>query len=698
MNRYKKVKNFILEEILFSLSFGQATSKDFEYIFSMCDDKNIYFQKILHYLQNNYEKILNYINTKITDETKRNEFIFELEKLLIFKNEKIFVNYLDKWFNSSNNDEIETIQNNIDKYMNSLINENKLNHKMIFYLLLINRLSHGKITEQDMFKKIFAKKFKEGNINSIILKGEELARKFIYKNKYDIDYFLSRKNNTETEDSELIVLFMLFLFFEECKKPENEQSILKKYLKYFSEFDLSKSIYSTFNQVCSKYYQQKIMKIEYYYDFLIQIINKSNDSQYIILTNFIDCILTLKENANLSKLNIQKFALYLKNVISSPEIEKTENTLINLFHALIIINHKYRKSIWKTCKDMFQTILNSSMTNKKLIFALIFFIKYYKINQKKESLKYMSDRLNIINEHNNMIELLLILIYVSRIRCKIKQGTHIHKWLNLIKDSKQNIQKLNEAVKEYNNSKYKDFFLMINGCNVDNSKTLMSQGNYNDKKGEMELDASYVNRVKITISDLRKAKDLIYKYKGFKKIAGNYQMLGIVILHTKHMLLDTKTKHVFLYNKYNQFWYYCNNKEFILNISINTYSENLTYIVLYFFLIENNFTTIQKRWEKFNRIENVRIFLPWEIKENIIWLEANDIKLSYEFVINYFKCDFESFDTLCQYIIESRHEPKIKSEEENNALQTIISFYNIEQKKKESNWTKKLLKLVKNYK
>ena len=239
---------------------------------------------------------------------------------------------------------------------------------------------------------------------------------------------------------------------------------------------------------------------------------------------------------------------------------------------------------------------------------------------------------------------------------------------------------------------------MINGCNVDTSKTLMSQGKYTDKKGEIQLDPSaYLNRVEIKISDLSKALDLIYKYKGFKKVDGNYQLLGIVILYTKYGFLETKTKHVFLYNKYNQFWYYCNNKEFILDISINTYSENLTNIVLYFFLIENNFTKIQTVWETFNHIENVRTFLPWEIKENIIWLEANDIKLSYEFLLNYFKCDFESFEKLCQFIIESRYEPKIKSEEEKNALKFIISFFK-EHKKIESNWTKKILKLVNNYK
>ena len=701
MKRHTKVNNLILEEILFSLSFGQATFKDFKYIFSICNTKNIYFQQILHYLQNNYDKILNDINNKITDESNRNEIISELEKLLMFKVDKIFFNYLDKWFNDSNNGEIETIQNNVDKYMNLLINKNKLNHKIIFYLLLINHLSHGKITDQDMLKQIFAKKFQEEKISLIISKGEKLAQKFNYK--HDVNYFLSIKHNTETEDSELIVLFMLFLFFEECKTTENKQSILKKYFKYFSEFDLSKSIYSTFNQVCSLYFEQKTMKIEYYYDFLIQIINKSNDltvsnneSQCIILTNFINCIIKINENANLSKLNLEKFALYLKDVISSPEIEKNENTLINLFRALMTINHKYKKLIWKTCKNMFQKLLNSSITNEKLLFTLTFFIKYYKINQKKESLKYISDRLSMINENNIKIEVLLILIYASQIRCKIKQGTFIYNWLNIIKDSKQNIQKLNEELKEYN--KYKDFPLMINGCNVDTSKTLMSQGKYTDKKGEIQLDPSaYLNRVEIKISDLSKALDLIYKYKGFKKVDGNYQLLGIVILYTKYGFLETKTKHVFLYNKYNQFWYYCNNKEFILDISINTYSENLTNIVLYFFLIENNFTKIQTVWETFNHIENVRTFLPWEIKENIIWLEANDIKLSYEFLLNYFKCDFESFEKLCQFIIESRYEPKIKSEEEKNALKFIISFFK-EHKKIESNWTKKILKLVNNYK
>ena len=705
MRRHTKVKNFILEEILFSLSFGQATSNDFEYIFSMCDTKNIYFQKILYYLQINYDKILNDINTKITDEAKRNKIIFQLEKLLMFKIDKMFFNYLDKWFNGSNNDEIETMQNNVDKYMNLLINKNELNHKMIFYLLLINRLSCDNITEQSIFKKIFAKKFKEEKINSIILKGKELTQKFNYKDKYDISFFLSRKLNKETEDSELIVFFMLFLLDEECKKSENKQFILKKYLKYFSEFDLSKSIYSTFNQVCSEYFQQKTMKIEYYYDFLIQIINKSNDltvskneSQCIILTNFINCIIKLNENANLSKLNLEKFVLYLKAVISSPEIEKNENTLINLFRALIIINHKYRKPIWKTCKDMFQTMLNSSITNKLLLFAMTFFIRYYKINQKKESLKNISNRLSMINEHYNIIDVLLILIYASKIRCKIKQDTFISKWLNIIKDSKQNIQKLNEELKEYNKFKYNNFLLMINGCNIDNSKILMSQGKYNDKKGEIQLDPlAYLNKVEIKISDLSKAMDLIYKHKGFTKVDGNYQMLGIVILYTKHLLFETETKHVFLYNKYNQFWYYWNNKEFILDVSLNIYSDNLINIVLYFFSIGNNFKKIEKIWETFNQTKNQSEFLPWEFKENIMWLEANDIKLSYDILLNYFQGDFKSFDEVCKYIIESRKEPKIKSEEEKNALTFIISFHK-KQKKNESNWIKKILKLINNYK
>ena len=163
------------------------------------------------------------------------------------------------------------------------------------------------------------------------------------------------------------------------------------------------------------------------------------------------------------------------------------------------------------------------------------------------------------------------------------------------------------------------------------------------------------------------------------------------------MLLDTKTKHVFLYNKYNQFWYYCNTKEFILDVSLNTYSDNLTNIVLYFFLIGNNFTKINKIWETFNQKENQSEFLPSEFKENIMWLEANDIKLSYEFLVNYFKCDFKSFEKLCQLIIESRNEPKIKSEEESNALKTIISFHK-ESKKIETKWIKQILTLVNKYK
>ena len=702
----QNVNNFIVEEILMCLYFGQTTFEDFNYIFSMCESKNIYFNKILSYLEKNYDKVLNDINTKITDEAKRNEIISKLEKLFILKFDKIVLNSLEKWFNCSNNGKSETIKNYLDKYMNSLTNENELNHKMIFYLLLINHLSNSKITEQDMFKKIFAKKFKEEDINSMMSRGEELAQKFNQNFPYDIKFLLSKKHNKETEDSELIVLFLFFLCFEQCKKTENKQSILNTYFKYFLEFDLSKSIYSTFNQILYQYCQQKFMKVEYYYDFLVQMINKSNDltvskneSKCIILKNFMNCIIKLKENANLSKIDNQKFALYLESIISSPRTEKDEDTLINLFRALITINQKYRKTIWKTCKDMFLTMLNSSIINKKLVFALTFFIKYHKINQKKESLKDISDRLKLSNKHNKMFELLLILVYSSKIRCNINQQTSIYNCLNIIKDSKQNIQKLNDELKQLKDYNYNSLELMINENNLGDDKILISQGKYDEKKGEIKLTPlAHLNKVEIKHADLSQAKELINKHKGFKQIEGNLQMLGVVILYTKHINIETHSEHVFLYNKYNQFWYYCNTKEFILEVSINTYTEQLKNIVLYFFLIDNNCTKINEIWKAFNKNEKQEEFLPWEFKENIIWLEANDIKLSYEFLLTYFKNDYYSFESLCQYIIESRTEPKIKSEEEKNALENIIAFYNKGKEKKKSSWIKKVLKLVDKYK
>lgn len=672
-----------LEEILLSISFGIAEPNEYKYILSIKVSSD-YTGKILTYLTNNYFKIVNQLTNKINDVKQREDLINKLNDFVVVHSKNCYFLLHDYLFTNQTGRCVQIISQIIST---TIVSKTiyKLTDLSKFYLLLIIILARQTSFNKTLFQEIFQEKFTSEEINIILSKKNELEQMKISDLLCENNNYLFTKTNGDSESSELLLLLSFYCLKEKKLSIDNSILELEKYENYFLSFGLFEDFYIRFHKMLFKYYYNGKLNMQTHFDFLIKVINEHSKPNLILTKSltligkyFTEYILREREHSKISKLNFQQFLFFLEPFFSSSETTEQKDVLSNLFYSFSLINFNYQDLIWKRFKNEIKQMITEVPLNSKFYFFLTFFSKVYKITKKRNYLKKTFGNINKINNHK-WLDDLLILLYSTKIKKKVKENTMIYRFLKDLE---------NDSLKELPNdfNSLLDFQNLINSIHAywlqenDQKTQLITEITYDDINNNFRLNcSSYINKVEIKIKNQNHAESVFDKYIRLKNIKEQNQMLGFIIIYTKEKN-SKEQKHLFCLNKYNKYLYYLNTKEFVQEIKLDDNLKEINTIKFYFYQTENIISKIEY---SLANVKNSNWNINFFDINDLIWLKYNDIKNSFDLLLFILQDNFQKFKKLCEFFVIQNEQ--IKCEEEFNLLRCILQRYPKEYIKSDKN-------------